>query len=192
MKTSYSKQELIKLIQTGGKDLDTGVRWMYSKSGWMNIVRKMIRNMGGSKQDTEDVVQEGLISFILDVQKRKLQSPDGAKAYFIRSCKNIWLNQFNRKIRGEQIIAKEFSHEEEVTDDKKKADQKEFWEQLDQILDQLGRKCKEILKLWSMGYSHVDIAKMVNYESANVSKKTKSICIEKLRSLGLNPNDFYK
>jgi RNA polymerase sigma factor (sigma-70 family) len=190
MKKTYKPKELVQAIQEGGDKQDQAIRWIYSKSGWVNIVRKLISKLGGSSQDAADIIQEGLISFLMDVQKSKLNNPDGAKAYFIRSCKNIWLNQFNRNIRGQEIIEKELPKQEEGQNEEKIYHAKELWEQLDKILEQLGRRCKEVLKLWAMGYSHVEIAKLVNYENANVSKKTKSICIEKLKALGLNADDW--
>ena len=190
MRKSLTNEELIQQITEGGKPMDSAIGWIYSSSGWVNIVKKVIRNMGASRQECEDIVQDGLISFIMDVQKGNLKNIDGAKSFFVRTCKNIWLNQYNRKIKGQQIIEKELTSEENKTGILPMFHKNEFWEHIDYLLGKLGRKCKEVLKLWSMGYSHNDIAKIVQYENANVSKKTKSICLEKLKSLGLNPEEL--
>ncbi len=190
MKQQYTHTKLIELISNGGEDQENAIRWIYSKSGWVSIVKKMIRNLGGSNHDAEDIVQDGLINFIMDVQKGKIQKIEGANAYFIRSCKNNWLNNFNRKLKAREIIDREFNKEETSINEEKIFVSKEIWEHLDRLLEQIGRKCKEVLKLWSMGYSHEEIAKLINYENANVSKKTKSLCIEKLKNMGLNPDDW--
>ena len=190
MQKINSNEDLIQLINGSDKDMNQAVQWIYNKSGWVRIARKLVRNLGGSVQDQEDIIQEGIISFIMDIQKSKLKNSEGAKAYFIRSCKNIWLNQFNRSVKGKEIIDREFKKEERNGNYSFSQANKEFWEHLDHLLEQLGRKCKDVLKLWSMGYSHDDIAKKIGYENANVSKKTKSLCIEKLKKLGLNPDEL--
>ncbi len=190
MKTSISDVELIRMIKSDGKQLDIAIRYIYSNSGWTVLVQKMVRSKNGSEQDAKDVIQEGLVILIMEVTKDRTEKIKNLKAYFIGVCRNVWLNIFRRKLKRREIVDKNIVREEKIEYIEESIFQRELSDNLDVLLNKLGRKCKEVLKLWAMGHSHEEIAKMVNYENANVSKKTKSLCIQKLKQMGLRPEDW--
>jgi len=178
------------MIKSGGKLLDSAIRYIYSESGWTILVKKIVRNKSGSEQDAKDVIQEGLVILIIEINKDRDEEIKNLKAYFIGVCRNVWLNMFRRKLKGREIIDKNIVLDEKIEYIEEGIFQRELSENLDALLNQLGRKCKEVLKLWSTGYNHEEIAKIVNYDNANVSKKTKSLCIKKLKQMGLRPEDW--
>jgi len=190
MKRSISNHDLIQMIKTGGKQSDTAVRWIYSNSGWTDQVRKMVIGKSGSLQDAKDVIQEGLVILLMEVGKERTEEIQNMKGFYLGICRNVWLNMFRRKLKGKEIIDKNIIIETKTEYIEQKIYQRELSENLDVILNKLGRKCSQVLKLWANGHSHEEIAKIVNYESANVSKKTKSLCIQKLKKLGLRPEDW--
>ncbi len=190
MKSNISDVELIQMIKSGGKHSDSAIRHIYSYSGWTDIVQKMVRGKNGSEQDAKDVIQEGLVILIMEITKKRDEEIKNLKAYFIGVCRNVWLNMFRRKLKGREIVDKNIVLEEKTEYIEEMIFQRELSDNLDILLNKLGRKCREVLKLWAMGHSHEEIAKIVSYENANVSKKTKSLCIQKLRQMGLRPEDW--
>lgn len=190
MKRSISDVELTRMIKSGGEHLNSAIKYIYSHSGWTNIVKKMVSSKNGSEQDAKDVIQEGLVILIMKIDKDKDEEVNNLKAYFIGVCRNVWLNMFRRKLKGKEIIDKNVVLETKTEYIEEMIFQRELSGNLDLLLDKLGRKCREVLKLWATGHSHEEIAKIVNYDNANVSKKTKSLCVKKLKQMGLRPEDW--
>ena len=60
-----------------------------------------------------------------------------------------------------------------------------FWNReqiaiLDQLLNELGEKCKKILSLWKQNYSMTEIAKMVGMEKEAQARLQKYRCMQSL------------
>lgn len=53
-------------------------------------------------------------------------------------------------------------------------------EQLDQLLQKLGKNCKEVLLHWANGYSMKEIAVMMEYKSDMMAKKKKYKCFKEM------------
>ncbi|WP_235297950.1 sigma-70 family RNA polymerase sigma factor [Portibacter marinus] len=190
MQLSYSNDEVFQLIKAGGKKQDLIIEWLYSTSGWTAVARRALSKMGAYDNMKDDCIQEGIISLIVDVERNKIRDPSALKSYFIQTCKNMWLNQYNRDKRRKEIISDHYDKDTDNENQHEKMENAEIWKHIDTILDQLGKKCKEVLKLWSMGFSHEEIAQKIGYESANVSKKTKSLCIKQLKAMGFSKESW--
>ena len=64
-------------------------------------------------------------------------------------------------------------------------DQTDF-DRLKQKLKELGEDCRQMLQLWSEGFSDKEIAVQLNYKTAEVTKTSRYRCLEKLKRLYKN------
>ena len=112
------------------------------------------------------------------------------KVYFAKIYQNLWYSKVRRRIKGKEILTEIFKDGENVFSPAELFELKDNNHIIFQILERLGKKCKEVLKLWALGFTHQQIAENVGYDNANVSKKKKSLCLKKLKSLNLNEKDW--
>ena len=190
MKKHYTNDELITLLRGSEKHREEALVWIYSISDWGKIVKSLVRKLNGTKEDAYDAYSEGFANLIEYAKEEKLKNVKSLKPFFINMCKYYWLNKFNRGIKGRDILDNLEKDEELLTVEEMNILILDRNALLDKVLDLLGPKCKEILKLWAKGMTHEDIAIRVNYSNADVSKKEKSLCLTKAKNLGLDPDDF--
>ncbi len=180
MNKHYSDKEIILAIQEGGQQLEKMVTYLYSRKDLKDwVVHFVIRNQG-SKEDAEDVFQEGISHFVMNVKNGKYQSKSTLKTYLISICKRLWYAIYHKAEKLATLKAN-MDSKEELTDSPEAITlYKEQADLLKGILEQLGEKCQQILELWSLGYSMKEIAKKVGYKNENVVSKKKHNCQKKL------------
>ena len=147
-------------------------------------VRALIRHKGGNAQDAADVFQESLIIFCKKVSDPSFQLTASAGTYLYSVCWHLWkdmLQKRNRESRLSPWPEATMNVQEEVHEHQDK--EKKFG-YLDQILDQLGDKCKAIFQLYYYRKQSMDeIARVLNYGSEQSAKNQKYKCMEKAREL---------
>ncbi len=145
----------------------------------MNQLVVFVTTKGGNKSDAEDILQEGIRNVMLNVRSGKYRGTGSLKAYLMVICKNLWLTQFNRKLHLNRI--KEGLNPDVRTEESPETQL--FWNEratmLKNVLEQIGDICKEILGLWSMGYSFREIGEKTNRKEG-AARKQKHSCFKKL------------
>lgn len=85
----YSDPEIIEGLKKG----DTAV-FKYILKKYFPYVKKYVCKTTGTREDSEDVLQEAL--YII-YKKKSEMSKSSFKAYFTGICKNIWLNHLRKR-----------------------------------------------------------------------------------------------
>ena len=183
MNEHYSDEAIIRGIQAKGPELEKMVRHLYNRTDLKDWVFHYVIRMNGSKEDAEDVFQEGISHFVMNVKNGKYQSKSTLQTYFFGICKFIWFNK--HKDWKKWSNAKEKANAEEELSDSPETIVL-YHEQsalLKEVLGLLGEKCQQVLQLWALGYSSKEIVQETSYSSENVINKTKHNCMKKLTKL---------
>ncbi|HKC68018.1 MAG TPA: sigma-70 family RNA polymerase sigma factor [Bacteroidia bacterium] len=144
------------------------------------VVKKLILKNNGSKQDAEDIYQEALVILIRKTQDTNFTLTSSLNTYLYSVCRYLWndeLKKKNKTVNDAKNLPylsnedfKEHIHEETA------------YKQAEKAFNQLGDKCKQLLKLFYFDkISMKEIAAKVGFSTEKVAKNQKYRCIEKAK-----------
>lgn len=137
----------------------------------------MIKN-GGSKEDAKDLFHDALIVLNSNCRNTDFQLTSSLSTYLFSICRYSWLNQVNKKKKGEEMIRIVYEETWQLA----YKSTNELVDSIMEAMDRLGNKCKEILLDYYYGkYSYKEIAENLSYASAQVVRQQKYRCIQKLK-----------
>ncbi len=165
---------------TGGHQMHQAMRRYYQDSNCRSEVIHILKRSGANDVEAEDIFQDGIIAFILNVRKGAYRGEASVKTYVASICKNLYYNLKRRERAGSMTRGNVPPDDEDYMTPEFLYLEQERKMYLDHILDHLGEKCKKVLSLWSMKYSMEEIAKHLNYKSAGMARKKKHLCIKAL------------
>ncbi|WP_179339237.1 RNA polymerase sigma factor [Winogradskyella ludwigii] len=143
-----------------------------------------VKQNSGDAHDAQDVIQETIITIFNQAKQKKLELTCPFDAYFFLLCKRKWLNQLKKRKVNEVTInddvlskdddAQVLSFETSIFEDKEAL--------FNEMFQQLGDACKDLLKATFKIKSMEEVAKSLNITYAYARKK-KSLCIGQLTKL---------
>ncbi|MCB0835489.1 MAG: sigma-70 family RNA polymerase sigma factor [Bacteroidetes bacterium] len=176
----YSDDEIITAIQNGGRELDKAMEFLYLHSPCREKVLTFVFSRNGSKEDAEDIFQDGIRSLILSIRGGKYRGTGSLQNYLLGMCKNLWFKRFQKIARDMKYQQEQIWKEQHTEDPEWILLEKEQEEELDSLLNALGDTCKKVLRLWQLSYSMKEIASELGYKSEGVARKKKRLCMKKL------------
>lgn len=178
----FSDSTLVEAIKNKN-NLNEAVLHLYREHA--AVARSFIMGRGGSEQDADDIFQETVISFIDTVQKEKFRFESGIRTFLISISKNLWLNELRKRQRSdnrEKIF--ETSREQEDAGVSEAIGDRELKQQLQKMLDGLGKSCRKILILFY--YENLPMKEIVShlhYENEQVVRNKKYKCLQQLTEM---------
>ncbi len=150
-----------------------------------------IKKNNGDEPRAQDIIQETLMTIFKQAKEKGLQLTCPFDAYFFLLCKRKWLNELKKSSGKEVTIPDEvvsiddesvsFADETEIFETKH--------ELFTEMFDQLGKACKELLKVTFTIKSMEEVAQKLGQSYAYVRKK-KSLCIGQLTQMVQNAPKF--
>lgn len=146
-------------------------------------LRQFILRHQGQEVDAEDIFQEALTALVLNVKKGSFKGESSIHTYLFAIGKSLWYKRFGRESRrSEKELALVQEDVEKDTAEFRLLDT-ERREQLGVIFDRLKEKCKAVLLSWANGFSMQEIAKQLDYTSAQVVMNKKNKCLKELHQM---------
>jgi RNA polymerase sigma factor (sigma-70 family) len=172
----YSDQEILAGLKSRQRNVVLFIASEYSP-----MITHMINRMGGSNQDSEDILQEALMSIINKIDNDKLILTASFSTYFYAVCKNLRLCQIYQMKRENEymyVYLKEMYYSEKESDKIREVREKRFW----YYFEQLSEVCKQILQLYHGSYSVKEVAVELG-NTENYIRKRKYECKNRLAKL---------
>jgi RNA polymerase sigma factor (sigma-70 family) len=176
--------ELVTAIQNGGSAADRAIEVLYRRyrNEVLTKVKTMIRFRKGQQEDAKDLVQDAYL-VLLD----KIRSED----YQQGSLKNFWVgivyglfrNKNKRDHRTTLVDENSVLDGEDLNTPEVSLETKERMELFENLLNQIGDRCKKVMKLSIAGYSMKEIATQMDLVSEGMARKIKYTCKKKLVEL---------
>jgi len=139
----------------------------------------------GSREDALSIFHDSIIFFVKKAfTQTDFELSSHVHAYLLGIAKNMWRNQLRKKNRDATYELRE--NKDEIDGDE---NQEELWltkdryELLKEVLNLLGRKCKEVLMYWASGYKMEVIADLLDYKTSAVARKKKRVCFKELTEI---------
>lgn len=179
---SVSDKEIVEFIQKG-KNLEKCFSKLY-KDNFDSLAGHIIRN-GGTNEDAEDVIQEVMVVFVNMVRTGKFRGDSSIKTCLYAICKFRWKDLKNKNFsvsnREEKYHEQNFQKATRFDHD---FEEKEKKENLLEIMDQLGDKCKQILvAFYYEDLTLKELATKLKYKNVQVVSNQKGKCMKSLISL---------
>lgn len=155
-------------------------RWLASEQEYHDLIRRFIIKNGGQEKDVEDTIQEGIYRLLINIENDAFRRDSSLKTYLFRICRNIWISQLRRQCKWreiEGILSTKVSYPLATDHRVNLQDRAKL---LEEALASLSPSCREVLRLWTLGYSMKEIAVKTGYKNAGSCKKKKSICLKAL------------
>lgn len=155
---------------------------MKSLYAYLPVVKKFVLKNNGTRQEAEDIFQEGLVIFCNKVNKPDFLLSCNINTYVYSVCKLLWLDELKKKnkaIKNDFLPLTDEHLEGSITADIE--DDKPL-KQAQEAVMKLGQKCKELLELFYFKkLSMKEIAKKLGFASEKGAKNQKYRCIEKAK-----------
>jgi len=172
--------QLLEDIRSGKEGRDRVLIQLYKDKKLRNGLASVIRIVGGTPEDFEDIFTSTLMQFVKTVIKRpELVIRNQLNTYIISIAKYICMAQ--RKKSKNLDLNYEINDEMELEEGPESlVINKEKIHLLHEVMSILGDKCKKVLMYWANGYRMKQIAELMDYKSENMAKKKKYKCFKSL------------
>ncbi|MCP4521967.1 MAG: sigma-70 family RNA polymerase sigma factor [Cytophagales bacterium] len=174
-------QQILKLLQEGKHT--PALRELYK--GFPSIERLII-NSGGSTEKAQDIFQEALVIFFEKTQDTSFQLSSKISTYLHSVCHNLWRNESRNSKNKKSTFLTEEKEQLLIAEDDVEAhlEKEEKFGFLDEIMEQLGDKCKQVLSLfYYQKMSMSEIASELNYSNDRSAKNQKFKCLERAKKM---------
>lgn len=172
---------IISKIRSGKTGRDEVLVSLYYNQTLRTKVEHVAAKHGGQRVDFDMIFNSTLMQFVKTViNNRDFSIQSSLNNYMSGIARHIMLNDLKKtnRLRAEDIedqknIKTDHTPESLIIDQSK-------IDQLDQLLQKLGKNCKEVLMHWANGYSMKEIAELMDYKSDMMAKKKKYKCFKEL------------
>ena len=149
---------------------------------YLPVVKRFVQKNKGTKQEAEDIFQEGLVIFCKKLTDVNFELRCSINTYLYSVCKLLWLDELkkkNKKIKNNFLPLEDKYLSEEIDVDIE--NDKPIKTAQEAVL-MLGEKCKELLQLFYFKKkSMAQIAIQLGFKTEKVAKNQKYRCIEKAK-----------
>lgn len=187
---NFPDAELVENLRTGQR-MDESIRALYRSH--FESLSWYVMNNSGSRQDSEDIFQEVMVSFIDLVQKNKFRGESSVKTFLYSLNRHTWLNELKRRGRATLREEKFEKGQERVElDSSHLIADREGRSEVMRLVGELGETCRKILLLFYYeNLSMREILEATDYENEQVVRNKKYKCLKQLEQM-INEKPYLK
>jgi RNA polymerase sigma factor (sigma-70 family) len=165
------------------EDINMPVQWLYQS--YFDDITKLICLNGGSSDDAADIFQETVLVFIDRVKTNRYREESSIRTFLYAVARNLWKQELrSRGRRNTREIAYSDTKELISNEPIERFFDKDIQNTLEAVYLEIGDTCKNILKgFYYEELSMKDLLKRFNYESEQVLRNRKSLCMKKIKDI---------
>ncbi len=183
-----SIQDIVKQVRSGKEGRDEVIKMLYLNEKLRSLASQYVLRNKGSKTDAEDLVTEGVISFITQCYRKEFSLSTDPVNYILAIIRNEWVRSKKKEkptVELDQIDRSNkvnYHHPEYLMIDAERRNK------FRSLIKRLDLKCFKVLEMWSRDIRMRQIAVSMNYKSEGMARKKKHECMQKLATLVQNNN----
>lgn len=147
------------------------------------LVAKMVSGQGGTDDDARDIFQEATVVIYNKAQLPGFSINFQFNTYFTAVCRNLWLNQLNKKSTSDVTIGTDTKLFEDPVSLELDYLTMERQQVFDAAFEQLGADCQKLLQLFFEKRSMTEIATEMGFASEGYARRRKFQCKDYLVEL---------
>jgi RNA polymerase sigma factor (sigma-70 family) len=181
--------QIIEGILEGGREKQKHENKLYEK--YLYFIREGTKKYQLEEDESASVYSDTILTVIDHIKSNRFGGRSELKTYLYQIFSNQCVSYIRKKTTNkassnyDTVLLSEIMYP--MTDSTQNIIQKiienEEEKTLLQRLSLIGEKCKELLMLWSDGFSDKEIMTTLAYSSADVVKVSRMRCINKLREI---------
>lgn len=178
----WTDQELVSAIQQGGQQRENAFRHLCSNMAWRQSVLKVVLKQGGNPLVADEVFIETLCELDKNIRANQFNGAAKLKSYYLTIVSRYHLRKKAKERKHETITlppgdaALNQAPRQLLTEDQQKY--------LGLLLTKVGDRCKEIMRLRHLHYSHEEIAaKVESLSGAAAAKREYARCKSRLKNI---------
>jgi RNA polymerase sigma factor (sigma-70 family) len=179
-------QEIILGILSGGSQRRQFENHLYQK--FFKLISDATYKHKLTIEEASSVYSDSIIAVIDAIVQHKFQEKAQLKTFVYQIFNNKCVDQLRKNTTNKESVHKGFSIDEYTLNLPDSAQQilqklcdQVAYDKLHKELAKIGEKCKQMLMAWADGYTDIEIAKMLAYNTAQVAKTSRQRCLEKLK-----------
>ena len=179
----YSDSEILRMLQEEAHR-KAAIAFMY-RAARDHVIRMVIK-FGGSEDDALELLSEGVMVFLRNIEQGKFRHGSQLKVYLVGICKFLWRDHRRKGVALKQVPIEEHLEpvlKENVGDHMERL---EIVELIQKCLGQLQQACRELFQwryfegkpaAWEV------IAQRLGYENAQVARNKGQRCMKSLKEI---------
>ena len=157
------------------------LRQIFLDQDLRTIVLSQILKNGGTKEDAKEVFQEAVLQLERAIRENRFERKSTVRTFFASIAKWHWVNMRRKQNRQVEWNPETYQAGSVESVDVRVYDQ-EARHCLDSAIDTLGRRCKDLLRYWSMSYAPEELCDLFGFSSPEMAKKESYRCRTKLKA----------
>jgi RNA polymerase sigma factor (sigma-70 family) len=146
---------------------------------------KVVRFVGqysGNREKAQDVFQDALLILVEKVHQKDFELTSSVSTYLYSICKNLWMNQFRKEKKTQNISDFGNEHIDDITYISFDTPP-DIYDNVSRVIDSMGDPCKQLLEcFYYKKLAWDEISNSLGYASAASARNQKYKCLEKIRS----------
>ncbi|MDF1698022.1 MAG: sigma-70 family RNA polymerase sigma factor [Saprospiraceae bacterium] len=181
---------MIEKIRGSELSRNTAIRTIMNDAVLKQKIKSYILKNSGDASDAETIFHDAIVTFVKTVfTKKEFQLSVHWHGFMLGTARNLWMNALRKKKKHVTVSIEHASHNESGENNMNLLLKGERGRILQLVLNEMKKRCKDVLMLWASGYKMVEIATQLGYKSEGVARKKKSECMKELYTyLGNNPH----
>jgi len=152
---------------------------LFHKLDWRGAAISLLAQQGCSFEDAEEIANDALIYFDRNICKSQFEGRSLLKTYFLEIAKRQWWKRRASLRPSLEFDAAQYDTGEESVEVSYIAEERR--QGFAESLAQIGERCKRIFELTMLNYSMEEIAKAMEFSSAEMAKKEAYRCRVRFR-----------
>lgn len=180
------EKEILSSFEAGGVSRRLAERKLFEH--FYYLVKHGAKKYSISEDNAASAFSDTILSVIDNIVSHKFEGRSSLKSYtykiFLNKCVDIIRkettnrNKVNKTVETTDLLAALPDNTKSII---QKIIDKSLQQNLKQRIEEIGDKCKKLLLFFEDGYSDMEIAALMEYNSPDVVKTSRLRCIEKLR-----------
>ena len=183
---NWSIEDIVKQVRSGKEGRDEVIKMLYLNEKLRSLAHQYISRNKGTKADTDDLVTEGVISFITQCYRKEFSLSTDPINYILAIIRNEWARSKKKERPTVELDQIDRSKEVNYHHPEYLMINAERRNRFRSLIKRLDLKCFKVLELWSRDVRMRQIALSMNYKSEGMARKKKHECMQKLATLVQN------
>lgn len=178
--SNWTDESLIAAIQGDARQRNAALQFMYQDKSLRAAVFQYVLQRGGDEHDAKRVFQDAMIVVDRHIRSGTFQGKSKLSTFFIGIAYKVWSKADTWEAKTTEFKSEHISETTEDTDNS--LIQNELRETLAGVLERIGQRCKELLRLNSLNYSMEEVAQMKGFSGTQEANNAIYRCREQLRN----------
>lgn len=183
-----SDQGITEGIRTGGVQRDQALRCLYLDTALKGYILGFVRNNGGNEPDGEDVFQDAIIILERQVREGTFAGTGTVGGYLQGIARRLWLRKKTQQSNVQELQPNQENGQEDAPD--VQVMEAERLDLIDEILNRIGEKCKQVLTMYKLKHTMEEIALALGFSSKDVAKNEAYQCRLRFRNYVKDRPDY--